>query len=803
MCNTRRQLAYLGPIAALTALISGPCVAQDAPDASPAPSQTPAGQTTRAPLRPYQSSEVSTVIVTGRRVLDPVTGVTGRSPGGGLMSDEDAARGETTLTRDFIAKLTPATTALQAIQFAPGANVASSDPFGFSEQTNIAVRGLNEDEIGYLLEGLPIADIETYTAYTAEWGDTEDYSEISLSQGSDDLSAPLTNSAGGEISVRFRDPPKTFGGMIDYSYGSHNTNRTFARIDTGDIAGTGLRGYVSGSYATFDTWRGPGYGRRRHAETKFVKDWDNGSHFGIAITGNEIIAPTYTNPTLSQFKQLGYSDNFDGKLNGAEDTGYWNLYSGGFRAVTISSPDHIVITSKLALDITPYFYYGAGGGGGGAIASAQGNYSGTEFLPQPLNVNPSLVQADGTLLAQGTYSEKEHHPGIVASLAWKPDSQNFVTVGYWFDYFDFRTQSGYVQPNVNGDPPTDFGTPLLSLPGGAPLYTQNFGLVTKINSIFGEDSLSLLDDKLQVNIGVKGVYVDRAGYNNLPGPQTRVAAHDSKVLPRISAKYQLDKSNQVFADVTTNFRLPAAYVYFNSYYDGQLGSIGSNNLKDEQSVEEEVGYRHLGLVDGSLTFFNYNFRNRNLSTIAIFDGAQYPATINGGDQTSRGVDAELSTHPWHGFSPYVSLEYLDARTTSDLPIGSDMLPTNGKTAVRSPEWQAAAALSYDNGSLFGHVIGKWVDSEYSDFMNEEKIPSHGQLDFAIGYRLKDFGVVKHPQIQLNLYNITNSKYLSGVNTVSTNAADTVGVRGTLIPGSSPTYIVAADFSAIVTVTLGF
>ncbi|MDT8872089.1 hypothetical protein RAA17_15315 [Komagataeibacter rhaeticus] len=70
------------------------------------------------------------------------------------------------------------------LQFAPGANIASSDPFGLSDATSINVRGMQQSEIGYLYEGAPIADVDTYTPYTTEWGDTENYQEVQLSQGS-------------------------------------------------------------------------------------------------------------------------------------------------------------------------------------------------------------------------------------------------------------------------------------------------------------------------------------------------------------------------------------------------------------------------------------------------------------------------------------------------------------------------------------------------------------------------------------------------------------------------------------------
>nr|WP_317894455.1 hypothetical protein [uncultured Sphingomonas sp.] len=41
--------------------------------------------------------------------------------------------------------------------------------------------------------------------------------------------------------------------------------------------------------------------------------------------------------------------------------------------------------------------------------------------------------------------------------------------------------------------------------------------------------------------------------------------------------------------------------------------------------------------------------------------------------------------PWHGFSPYVSDQYLDAETTDDYPVRGMLPPTAGKRAELSPD----------------------------------------------------------------------------------------------------------------------
>jgi len=769
----------------------------DTAQAQTAPA-SPTGMTT-----PANAKNTENVVVTGHNPVQSANGVTGRAPGGGLMSVETAARAQTTVTRDLIAKLPPSTTAAQIVQFAPGTNVATSDPFGFSDQTDIVVRGLNQDEIGYLYEGLPISDIDSYLPYASEWGDAENYQEVSLAQGTVDLSAPLINSAGGELSINLRDPPDHFGGLIDYSYGSHKTDREFLRVDLGELGHTGINGYISYSNATYNTWRGPGRGMRRHTDAVFEKNWGDGNKVKWVLGYNENNNPSYVNPTLSEYQQNRNSNNYDGTLTSPEDTSYWPLALGAWRNLNTSMPSHFTLTDRLTLDVIPYFYWGSGGGGGGSVLSTTGNYLGTEPVNLPLNNNPALVQPDGTFLAQTYFIAQEFHPGINAHLDYRLGSHNVVTVGSWYDYYDDRQEQGYAQPAANGDPPNYWGSNLLKFSNGQTLYGENYHLKTQINGLYIGDTLSLLNDRLEFKAGFKEVIVNRVGTNNLPGPQYNVAVNDAQPLPRVSVKYNINQTSMLFADAAANFRVPTAVNYFSSYSGTSYYSQGNTALKDEFSIEEELGYRYQGLLNASVTLFNYNFTNRNLATVEILNGAQQDREINAGGQTVRGVDGEMGLRPWHHLSPYISGEYLYATTDNNLSTSGDYLPTAGKIAIRSPRWQTTAGLSYDDGTFFTTLLYRWVDMQYGDFMNQESIPAHNEFDASIGLRLPSIGFAKHPQIQLNLYNLGGSSYLSGVATPTTNAKPTTGVFGTVIPGSSPAYFVASNFAAMVTLTTGF
>ena len=43
-------------------------------------------------------------------------------------------------------------------------------------------------------------------------------------------------------------------------------------------------------------------------------------------------------------------------------------------------------------------------------------------------------------------------------------------------------------------------------------------------------------------------------------------------------------------------------------------------------------------------------------------------------------------------------------------------------------------------------------------MNDEKMPAYVTSNLTLGYRMKSFSYLKHPQIQLNLTNIGDNHY---------------------------------------------
>ncbi|TCM20622.1 iron complex outermembrane receptor protein [Novosphingobium sp. PhB165] len=718
----------------------------------------------------------------------------------GLLPDQTAPKAISAISADFIVKQAPTLNAFQLVNLLPGANVSSSDPYGLSTSSSLTLRGLGQDEIGVLMEGAPQNDIGYYYAYPSQFADAENVRQISLAQGAVDIDAPLVGTAGGLLSLSLDDPKAQRGGLINLSLGSYNERRVFARFDSGEIGNSGLKAFVSYSNNRADNWRGAGYDTRQHVDAKLLGEWGDGNRASIALSFNEAKTSTYPSPTLAEWQEYGRGFNYDKRYTDG-DTNYWRLYRSPFRNFYVAAPLHLKLSDALTFDSTGYLQFGYGNSPYGTQLTETGNFLGTEELTQPIAL-PGAV--DGVATVLGNYTGNQFRGGNVSKLTLETGAHR-LTVGLWFDYGTDRVSQSYTSIDADGRPTDPWGRQANAIrtADGRLLAYENIRTETVTKGFFLADSITITP-RLGVEIGFKGVNVLRNGDNYLPGPEQKVRLNSSAALPRAAVHYRLDDRQQIFANVTTNFRSPNEFTLYDTYYGDELVSQGTNALKNEYSVSEELGYRYIGpSLSFSLTAFHYHFRNRQVATVIDNGGALVNSTINAGSQTSYGLDGEIDYRPAKGVSVYVSGEYLHARLDDDLPVGGDYLPTKGKRAVSSPTFQFGMGSTYDDGRLFGSTALKYVGRQYSTFMNDESIKGYATLDLSVGVHLAGLIDAQRMDLRLNAINVTNPHVLSGVQTVSSNAQDTFGRNGTLISGFAPAYYIGSGRAFVVTLSRAF
>lgn len=719
----------------------------------------------------------------------------------GLLPDQSAPKAISAISADFIIKQAPTLNAFQLVNLLPGANVSSSDPYGLSTSSSLTMRGLGQDEIGVLMEGAPQNDIGYYYAYPSQFADAENVRQVALAQGSVDLDSPVLGTAGGLLSLSLDDPAKKRGALVDFSLGSYNERRAFVRFDTGLIGNSGVRAFLSYSNNRADNWRGAGYDLRNHIDAKLLKEWGEGNRASLAVSFNSAKTSAYPGPSLADWQTYGRGYNFD-KTYTNGDTSYWRFYRAPFRNIYLSAPVHLRLNDRLSLDTTTYLQWGYGNSPYGTQLATTGNYLGTEALTQPITLPGA--DANGVATVLGNWTGNQFRGGNVTKLVFQAGAHR-LTAGVWFDYGNDRVIQSYTSVGADGQVADEWGYQdrAIRTADGRLLAYENARTLTVSKAFFLADSIAITD-RLTADLGFKGVDVLHSGRNFLPGPQSGVHFDSFAALPRAALHYRIDDRQQVFANITTNFRAPNEYTLYNTYDYGEISTQGTTALKNEYSVSQELGYRYIGPnLSFSLTGFHYHFRNRQLSTVIDSGGALVYSTINAGSQTSYGVDGEIDWRPAKGVSLYVSGEYLHTRIDNDMAVGNDWLPTRGKQAVSSPSFQFGVGSTYDDGRLFGSTALKYVGRQYSTFMNDESIRAYATLDLSVGVHLAEWIDGKRTDLRVNAINITNPRVLSGVQSVALNAQDTIGRGGTVISGAAPTYYIGSGRAFVVTLARAF
>ncbi|QDH13458.1 TonB-dependent receptor plug domain-containing protein [Formicincola oecophyllae] len=724
--------------------------------------------------------------------------------GGGLLAPQNGVQEKSAVGQPYISIQAPTANAFQLVQNLPGANVASSDPYGMSPQTTISIHGLGGDEIGYVLEGIPMGDAANYGGTPDQFADAENYAQVAIQQGASDLDSPVVDSAGGLMSMTYLDPSFKRGGMASFSYGSWNGSRGFIRLETGEIGSTGIRGFVSYSNTHSDNWRGPGTNSRQHVDFKFLKEWGQ-SRVSFLGSWNKTDTAYLPKTTLAGWREDGIHSgelarHYDA-ANPEKGAQYWKLWRDPEQTLYLGAPAHVELGSGFSLDIKPY------------AQGAMGNWPSADTLedaglPSGPHQSP-VVREDWT--------QKTWRSGVTTSAHYQNRFQgghNDAFIGYWYDYVDDSEKMPYTAVDSQGRTPNPWSLNNhhhMRDDMGQVILGANYHTITQTNAIFIGDHLSLLGNRLLIDAGFKEVMMTRQGTDGSPsqagaGYPYHVGQSVSEPLPRFGMRWKITKHDQIFLNATTNFRLPAVTAYYNA--------DSSHGMKPEYSISEAIGYRHDGeWLAGSLTFFNYNFTNRQITTYE--NAASTIATsMNAGGQTSRGLDFEIGTKPWHHLSPFASAEYLNATTDNNMCAAyaggkcTAWLPTKGKSAIRSPHFIGALGLRYDDGHLFGMITARYVGRQYSTFLNDQHMPGYATADLSLGYRFDDVKLfrdsgLKRPTIMLNIINLSNQNYLSGVGSPQLNAHSARATNGVLVKGHAPKYYVDGGFTAMGTVQTAF
>jgi iron complex outermembrane receptor protein len=722
-----------------------------------------------------------------------------------------------------IARMVPGASPLKAISKLPGVNFQSADPFGAYEwAVRISLRGFNQNQLGFTLDDVPLGDMSYGNVnglHISRAIISENVGRTTVSQGAGALATASTGNLGGTIQFYSSAPKDKTDISVAGTYGADDTVRAFVRLDTGDIGGSGFKGYVSYAYYSTDKWKGDGPQRQHQANAKLVKDLgDLGSITGF-VNFSDRRETDYQDLSLDMIARRGLRlDNFTRSSDYATAIALAKAYqnqasiAAGGRAVwagaATSLPAGVTIddqyfdagglrrdylggltfdahlTPELTLKTTGYYHTNKG----------QGSWI-TPYSPTPVgafNEDGSLITAPSPLGFRTTeYSM--HRGGALTNATWE-HGINTLSVGGWYESNTFRQARRFYGMTDSATPNRD----TLSFQKN-PYLTQWDGRYdTETMQYNVEDTIKLVDDRLVLNGGWKGVHVINRADMTVSGglASGRIDAKDW-FQPQAGVVFHATSSAEVFADYTENMRAFVGSATTGPFSTTQVGfNAIRGQLKPERSKTYEGGvrFRH-GPFQASAVGYYVDFANRLL---AFQNGAGIignPSTLNNvGNVHTYGAEVTANYRILPPLSLFASYSYTNSKYADDVvsAAGAVLVATDGKTAVDTPKHMLKGEIVYDDSQIMARIGADYMTKRYFTYLNDESVPSRVLVDASVGYTFHGNGALNGVGISVNVTNLTDKKYIS-----------TIGSNGFTASGDNQTLLAGAPRQWFVTLKKGF
>ncbi|HWY64511.1 MAG TPA: TonB-dependent receptor, partial [Rhizomicrobium sp.] len=394
----------------------------------------------------------------------------------------------------------------------PGFNFTNNDPYGNSGG-DVRIHGFDGNHISFTWDGMPLNDTGNYAIFTNQVADAEVIGSASVNQGTTDVDSPTAAATGGVVSITSSRPKQDYGVLADSSLGTNNYKREFLRMDTGEFGPWHTTAFASGSYTSYDKFKGPGYLKKQQFNAVIYQDMGDLGWIQLAMHWNSNRNNFYNNPTfyptvstptvvngvvtgVTPFplvtggpgapnlayspagsftgtgavnNALGFGLNFDEAPtctrvanrgvadNDAQCTSFYavRINPSDTGNIRLSSLFHL--SDSLSLTVDPSIQYVLANGGGYTSVS--------ETDPRLAGSVPGIVgrdlNGDGDVLDNvGVYSPSNTNTiryGLNTSLVWRVNQDHTVQLAYTGD-FGFHRQTGqYGFLDATGRPADPFG----------------------------------------------------------------------------------------------------------------------------------------------------------------------------------------------------------------------------------------------------------------------------------------------------------------------------------------------------------
>jgi iron complex outermembrane receptor protein len=732
-----------------------------------------------------------------------------------VLGRGQARQSQTLVAEDLLRAETPGVSPIKLVERLPGVAVSGADAFGAYEwAVRINIRGFNQNQLGFTLDGVPLGDMSYGNhngLHISRAVISEDLGRVELAQGSGSLDVAASNNLGGALKFFTRDAAEEFGADIAGTYGSDQTWRGYAHVDTGVIGGLGTRVYGSYVRSSTDKWKGEGEQKTEMWAVKFVQPLGDAELTGY-WNASDRAEQDYQDMSLGMISRLGYDwdnfgpSNYDVAVNVADiahnrgDTGVapTNPLAGTTYPAPIATADDAYYdASGLRKDNLGYLKLRVPVGEIAEFSiqtyhhknDGQGLW-GTPYRASPNAYTPGATTDNSPLTIRTTEYDLQRR-GVIGGAVIKLDPVT-ISGGVWLENNDFSVARRFYGLD-RAAAQRDFREFQAN-----PFFTQfAFNFDTRTLVFFAQGDWQVTD-RLKLTAGLKNLLVENTVDTTVINNAAPVAGTDSDLngvirtdenfLPQAGLTFQATDDTEVFFAYAKNAAAFVSSPFGATPFSSRSQAVfdfARANIEPETSQTYEGGVRTRGSnFQAALAAYYVKFDDRLLA-IAQGPGIVGNASVVSNVGSVRTFGAEFIGV--YNFTDALSLtgsySYNNSEYQDDVVnlAGVTLAATKGARVVNTPRHIANADLAYDDGSFFGSIGANYLGDRYFTYTNVDgRVDGRLLVDLSAGYRVNGAGFLDGLEAQITVSNLLDKNY---VGTLGTNGFVNTGDSQTLVVGA--------------------
>jgi vitamin B12 transporter len=292
---------------------------------------------------------------------------------------------------------------------------------------------------------------------------------------------------------------------------------------------------------------------------------------------------------------------------------------------------------------------------------------------------------------------------------------------------------------------------------GSPYYPDS---LYNNYALFTEGRLSLMNNKLLINAGLRYDYFDDKTLSTPGLTGTPISANLDHFNPRGGIVYKVFDGLSLKGSVGTAFRAPSPLELASNYTLFGYQTLGNAHLKAESSTTYEAGFEYAkNLLKSGFTFFETYFTNEITS---YYDSALSASTYKNlaGTTTIQGIeinasyDAGLAAGLGMSIEPFTNVTYKTRYNSSDPTLAQ----STGGHLTYTPNWTGEFGVKVGQKKWDCRLILNYVGSEYVTDYSAAPYPTINKGGFAVVNLKGSYRPIKNLELTASVGNLLDREY---------------------------------------------